>query len=99
MQLKPGSRIKSAVSTVELMVVKTPAQDLDLRCGGTPMIPFDQASNPGAPAPEGQTLLGKRYATPDNTLELLCTKGGAGLLTLGTTLIEAKAAKPLPSSD
>lgn len=99
MQLKPGSRVKSAVSAVELMVVKTPAQDLDLRCGGTPMIPFDQASNPGAPAPEGQTLLGKRYATPDNTLELLCTKGGAGLLTLGTTLIEAKAAKPLPSSD
>lgn len=97
MQLKPGARVKSAVSTVELMVVKTPAQDLDLRCGGVPMIPFDQPSTPAAP--EGQTLIGKRYATADNALELLCTKGGAGVLTLGTTPIEAKAAKPLPSSD
>ena len=98
MQLKPGARVKSAVSTVELMVVKTPAQDLDLRCGGAPMIPFDQPSNAGTP-PEGQTLLGKRYANAENTLELLCTKGGTGLLTLGNDPIEAKAAKPLPSSD
>ena len=100
MRAKPGSRLKSAVSDVQLMVVKAPAEDIDLRCGGTPLIPLDQ--QPGAPpatAPDGQTMLGKRYADEKNTIELLCTKGGRGALTLGGVVLEPKVVKALPSSD
>jgi hypothetical protein len=45
------------------------------------------------------TLLGKRYADEDLGLELLCTKGGDGSLSLGDTVIPVKGSKPLPSSD
>jgi hypothetical protein len=100
MRAKPGSRLKSAVSDVQLMVVKAPADEIDLRCGGAPLIPLDQQPE-GSPAtaPDGQTMLGKRYADAQNTIELLCTKGGRGALTLGGVVLEPKTVKALPSSD
>jgi hypothetical protein len=45
------------------------------------------------------TLLGKRYASEDDGIELLATKAGKGSLSLGTTPVPRKDAKPLPSSD
>ena len=51
-----------------------------------------------APFDEG-TLVGKRYVTEDEAIELLCTKPGAGSLSMGDTALLVKGAKPLPSSD
>ena len=55
----------------------------------------------GTPAEgaDGGTLMGKRYVDPEETLELLCTKPGAGSLGIGDTLLEIKESKPLPASD
>ena len=47
----------------------------------------------------GGTLLGKRYNDDASGIELLCTKAGEGSLSLGSTPITVKDAKPLPSSD
>jgi hypothetical protein len=43
--------------------------------------------------------MGKRYVDPDQTFEVLCTKGGDGSLSVGTDPLVPKEAKPLPASD
>jgi len=101
MELKPGLRLKSTADTTELMVVRAPGGDVDLRCGGQPMVAVgDDTSNgdPVAPFDEG-TLVGKRYTDEGESIELLCTKAGAGSLSIGDTALITKGAKPLPSSD
>lgn len=100
--LKAGSRFKSAVCDTQVMVVKTPAGEHDLRCGGLAMLGATDTAPAGAAldaAHAGETLIGKRYVNADESLELLCTKGGKGLLALGATPLEVKQAKQLPSSD
>lgn len=100
--LKAGARFRSVVCDTQVMVVKAPANELDLRCGGAPMTgaaASSVAAGSLAPALSGGTLIGKRYVNSSETLELLCTKGGAGTLSLGETPIEVKLAKQLPSSD
>ena len=47
----------------------------------------------------GPTLLGKRYEAAGLGVEVLCTQGGAGSLTIGDAPLLVKGAKPLPSSD
>ena len=42
--------------------------------------------------------MGKRYVDEAGA-ELLVTKAGAGSLSIGTTPLEQKTAKPLPASD
>jgi hypothetical protein len=102
MEVKPGSRWRSAVDDTEVIVVRTPGGDIDLRCGGAEMIAQSEARpSDGAPADglaEG-TLLGKRYADEGLGIELLCTKAGAGTLSVGDTVLARKDAKPLPASD
>ena len=103
MQLKPGTRLKSAVDTTEVVVVKAPAREIDIRCGGQPMV----TANSGGAASGGTidashssgTLLGKRYTDANGELELLCTKAGEGSLSEGDEPILQKDAKALPSSD
>lgn len=100
MELKPGSRLRSAVCSTEVVVVR--AAPVELRCGGRPMVPADGAGISDAvqdEAPAERTLLGKRYADPESGLEVLCTKAGTGSLTLGDAPLRVKDAKPLPSSD
>lgn len=102
MQVKPGTRLKSAVCTTEVIVVRAPKDDIDLRCGGQAMTPFGQGQGGSGsvdPTHASGTLLGKRYAAEAAGLELLCTKGGEGSLSLGEDPILQKDAKPLPSSD
>ena len=99
-ELKPGSRWRSVVSDVEVVVVKAGAGEVDLWCGGAPVLP--QGSEPSAPSgsePTGETQLGKRYTDAAETLEVLCTRGGAGELLLAGDPLVLKGAKPLPSSD
>ena len=99
-QLKAGARFRSTTCATEIVIVKG-AGDADLRCGGAAMVPVGEEGDSGAPvAPfdEG-TLVGKRYADDDAGIELLCTKGGDGSLSLGDAILAVKGAKPLPSSD
>jgi hypothetical protein len=100
-ELKAGARLKSAVCTTEVIVVKTPPGNVDVRCGGVPMVTAGETVEPGDPKPDaaGGTALGKRYGNSDETLEILCTKAGQGSLGLGDTLLSLKEAKPLPASD
>jgi hypothetical protein len=99
---KAGLRLASVVCDTEVIVIKAPKEDLDLRCGGQPMVELsDDLARSGAPAApfDGGTLIGKRYAAVDPAVEVLCTKAGAGSLSIGEVALPAKEATPLPSSD
>ena len=101
MELKAGVRLRSAVDEVEMIVVKGQG-DVDLRCGGHPVLPAGDQAPGGARAEAGfdkGTLLGKRYVDESGDLEVLCTKAGASSLSVGDEPLEIKEAKPLPSSD
>jgi hypothetical protein len=102
MELKPGTRLKSAVCDTEVIVVRAPSEPVNLECGGHPVHAL------GEDAPSGLTLdpdhaagtpVGKRYADEATGLELLCTKAGAGSLAIDGVALPLKDAKPLPSSD
>ena len=101
-QLKPGTRLRSAVCDTEVMVVAAPGADVELTCGGAPMLGID-AERPGdasvAPDAKDGTVLGKRYVNEAGDLELLCTKPGEGSLAVAGASLTIKGAKPLPSSD
>ena len=103
LELRAGSRLRSAVDATEVVVVRPPAEPVDLRCGGHPMIPLesDGPTVGAAPSPDhaGGTLLGKRYVDPEQTFEVLCTKPGDGSLSVGDDPLQYKEAKPLPASD
>ena len=101
-QLKAGTRMRSAVCATEVMVVAAPADEVEVECGGAPMIPIgEDPPAGGSPSPEAAqgTALGKRYVSEAGDLELLCTKPGEGSLGVGGTPLSLKEAKPLPSSD
>ncbi len=101
MELKAGTRLKSATDTTEVIVVRVPAGPLDLRCGGVPFLPMeaDQAPEPVQAGFDEGTLVGKRYGDEDLGLEVLCTKGGPASISVGTALLAVKGAKALPASD
>lgn len=99
--MKAGERLRSAVDSTEVIVVRAPSEPVELRCGGAPMIPVDQEPSGGSvdPAFSDGTALGKRYVHDDAGLEVLCTKAGEGSLSVDDTVLPQKDAKPLPSSD
>jgi hypothetical protein len=102
MELKPGSRWKSAVCDTEVMVVRPPKTPVNLECGGQPMIPHNEAKPAGlalSPAHAAGTAAGKRFADEALGLELLCTKAGKGSLSIDGQPIAIKDAKKLPASD
>lgn len=100
--LKAGSRLKSTVCTTEVIIVKAPAGEVEVTCGGAPMAlgteTITERGEAFADAKNG-TALGKRYVNADETLEILCTKAGEGSLGADGTLLALKEAKPLPASD
>ncbi len=102
MQIKPGSRWRSAVSDTEVIAVKAPGTPVTLQCGGHEMIPQSE-SRPTGGEPDAalseDTLLGKRYADEAIGMELLCTKAGKGTLAVDGMVLTRKDAKPLPASD
>jgi len=104
MELKAGLRLRSTTGSTEVIVVRAADGDVDLRCGGAPMVGFDAAAAAAAAAAStGESgagaLLGKRYVDAGGTLEVLCTKAGGGPLSIGETPLLVKETKPLPSSD
>ena len=101
--LKSGMRLKSAVCTSELMVIRAPAgEDVDIRCGGVAMLNGTaEVVAVGAldAAWAGGTLIGKRYVDAQERFELLCTKAGVGALAIDGSALQVKIAKALPTSD
>jgi hypothetical protein len=100
--IKPGLRLKSAVCSTEVMVIRAPAGEAQIACGGTEMLSGSDAPAAGASLDSKWahgSLIGKRYVDSEDRYELLCTKGGAGALALNGVALEIKQAKALPSSD
>ena len=99
MELKPGSRWKSAVCSTEVAVVR-PAADVALGCGGQAMVPAGGERPSGAASGRvAGTRVGKRYVDAESGLEVLCTKAGAGSLTANGRDMTVREPKRLPSSD
>jgi hypothetical protein len=102
MELKAGTRLRSTADTTEVIVVRPPSGDVDLRCGGHEMVTQGSASGDPVgvdPAHAEGTQLGKRYSDEESGIELLCTKAGEGSLSIDGRPIGIKDAKALPSSD
>ena len=102
MDLRPGSRWRSAVCESEVVVVRAPAQPVLLCIGGAPVLAAD-AGRPAGGAPDhalaGGAILGKRYADETTGLEVLCTKSGAGTITVAGRPAAIMAPRKLPASD
>ncbi|MBJ7336448.1 hypothetical protein [Mycolicibacterium sp.] len=99
--IKNGSRLQSQVCDTQVIVVKAADSLDDLRCGGHPMVPVGTEKAGGLALESGfsdGSLMGKRYVD-DGGAEVLVTKAGAGSLSVGTTALTIKEAKPLPASD
>jgi hypothetical protein len=100
--MKPGSRWKSAVCDTELVVVRPPKVPIVLECGGHPVGALADVKPDGLALEanhSGGCQAGKRFADETSGLELLCTKGGAGSLSVEGRLITVKETKKLPASD
>jgi hypothetical protein len=103
--LKSGAKLNSVVCEVQVMIIRGLPGEHELSCGGAAMLgPAEEGlaqENSGTLDPDKSegTGMGRRYVNGDETLELLCVKGGAGTLYLDGVKLEPKQAKALPSSD
>ncbi len=98
MELKAGTRLKSAVCETQVIAVRAPAVDVTITCGGQPLLTMDDPATPSGQIEAGHdagTLLGKRYADESGGIELLCTKAGKGSLWLNGAAMGLKEAKAL----
>ncbi|GAT06971.1 MULTISPECIES: hypothetical protein [Mycobacteriaceae] len=99
--IKNGTRLQSQVCDTQVIVVRSSDSLDDLRAGGVPMVPLDAEKSTDVqidPEFSDGNAMGKRYVD-DNGAEVLVTKAGAGTLSVGTTPLSLKEAKPLPASD
>jgi hypothetical protein len=99
--IKNGTRLQSQVCDTQVIVVRSSDALDDLRIGGASAIPLDAQKDADLTLDDafaGGTLMGKRYVDADGA-EVLVTKAGKGSLSVGSTPLEIKEAKPLPASD
>jgi len=99
--IKNGTRLQSQVCDTQVIVVRSSDSLDDLRAGGVAMVPLDAEKSADAaldPAFSEGNAMGKRYVD-ESGAEVLVTKAGAGTLSVGTTALSLKEAKPLPASD
>jgi hypothetical protein len=103
MKPRPGQALASPVDTTTVIVVRAPDRDVDITCAGVGM--WDPKGGGEVPAgttdPEQLTgsVLGKRYASEELGLELLCTKPGQGTIAANGVPLVLMGPKPLPASD
>lgn len=93
-RVRIGGRLRSAVSPVEVMVVRAPEGDLDVRCGGAPMFgpEHEPATAVSAGGSDGIAVVpGRRYRSDALGVEVLCTRAGVGPLTVGDVPLEEVA--------
>lgn len=102
MDLKPGSRWKSAVCDAQMVVVRPPSTAGELQCGGVGVLPQTDTTAPSGnidPAHSDGVLIGKRYTDVASGIEVLGAKAGKGSLAFNGVPLTLKEAKPLPASD
>lgn len=102
MKLSVGQSLASTVDATTVIVIRAPATEVSVTCGGPEMRDgTGDASQDGIADPTQQdgTLIGKRYAAAEVGVELLCTKAGTGTLALDGVPLPVRTPKPLPSSD
>jgi hypothetical protein len=102
MDVKVGSRWKSAVCSTQIIIVRAAAEPVSLACGGHEVVAMDAESSASGTPDAGQaegSELGKRYTDEDTGIEVLCIKAGAGSLTVGGRALQLKKPKSLPASD
>lgn len=102
--MKPGvgQMLTSTVDATTVIVIRWPADDLDITCGGAAMVDSrgpEAGGGTADPTRMGGSQLGKRYADDELGVELLCTKAGQGTLEVNGAPLPLKDAKPLPASD
>ena len=100
-KFRAGQQLVSAVDGTAVIIIRAPAQECTLTCGGVAMASADAPAASGRPDPSlmGGTQIGKRYVDEADTIQVLCTKAGEGTLALDGTPLVIQAAKPLPASD
>ncbi len=102
MEIKPGSRWKSAVCDAQMVVVRPPRQAGELQCGGVAVLELaDTAVASGDVHADhaGGVMIGKRYTDAESGIEVLGAKAGKGSLAFDARPLQLKDAKPLPASD
>ena len=100
-KFRAGQQLVSGVDSTAVIVIKAPAAECTVTCGGVAMATAGQPVTHAEPDPalmEG-TRIGKRYVDDADTIQLLCTKAGQGTLALDGNPLRIQAAKPLPASD
>lgn len=99
--LKVGGRLKSDTCNGEVMVVVAPTDEVEITCGGQPMIDSSADSSGAAINPDHAVgiAIGKRYVTEAGDVELLCVKAGEGSLAVNGALMLQKDTKQLPKTD
>lgn len=99
--IKNGTRLQSQVCDTQVIVVRSADSLDDLRAGGAPLVPVGSDVDSGLSIDESLAegnLMGKRYVDEAGA-EVLVTKAGRGTLSIGSTPLAIKEAKPLPASD
>ena len=100
-KFRAGQQLVSAVDSTAVIVIKAPAAECTVTCGGVVMATAGGPVTAAEPDPTlmGGTQIGKRYVDDADTIQLLCTKAGQGTLALDGNPLQIQAAKPLPASD
>ncbi|MFZ2174696.1 MAG: hypothetical protein WAW17_11795 [Rhodococcus sp. (in: high G+C Gram-positive bacteria)] len=100
--MKTGAKMRSAVCSTEVMVIRAGNGDITLCCGGVPMLAPDESVE-GLGVPEvgldAGTVMGKRYVDTESGVEVLCVKPGAGSVSADDRPLQLLVPKALPSSD
>jgi hypothetical protein len=100
-KFRAGQQLVSAVDSTTVIIIRAPAGECTLTCGGVVMANADGpvATAQADPSLMGGTQIGKRYVDEADTIQVLCTKAGDGTLALDGKPLVIQAAKPLPASD
>lgn len=102
MDIKPGSRWKSAVCGAQMVVVRPPKHAGELQCGGVAVLELADAAVASGDVHAdhaGGVMIGKRYTDAESGIEVLGAKAGKGSLAFDGRPLQLKDAKPLPASD
>jgi len=82
--LKPGTRLRSAVCTTEVMVIQAPGAEVEVTCGGAPMLPLAGPASSGASGSPGASAsareAGARSERSERSQELRDSSANPGTL-------------------
>ena len=97
-ELKAGTRLRSATDACEVVVVRAPGEPVDLRCGGHPFVAIDAEVTPQSIEPgfDGGTQLGKRYADEELGPRAPVHQGGRGVDLGGRDVLGSRAPSRCP---